>query len=70
MENVPPVAHALEETTPAEPAQRHVDIARQLLADTDSLDYAEATDRDLCRLIGRCEVVIASLILAIEDGTQ
>ncbi|MFI6334109.1 hypothetical protein [Streptomyces sp. NPDC050535] len=70
MENVPVSSPALEETTPAEPAQHHLGIARQLLSDTDSLDYAEATDRDLCRLIGRCEVVIASLVLVIEEGTR
>ncbi|MDX2709217.1 hypothetical protein PV350_41215 [Streptomyces sp. PA03-6a] len=51
-------------------ARRHVAIARQLLADADAIGYAEVTERDLCRLIGRCEVVIASLILAIEDGAE
>ncbi|MFE6287699.1 hypothetical protein [Streptomyces sp. NPDC057877] len=45
-------------------------IARQLLADMDAAGHDELTERDLCRLIGRCEVVIASLISVIEDGDQ
>ncbi|MFF6966022.1 hypothetical protein ACFY9G_22000 [Streptomyces anthocyanicus] len=46
---------------------RHVAIARHWLADTDALDYSDLTDRDLCRLIGRAEVIMAHLITVIED---
>ncbi|WML79202.1 hypothetical protein [Streptomyces sp. VNUA74] len=52
------------------PTNVPVAIARQLLAETDDLDYAECTPLDLCRLIGRFEVVVASLITAIEDGDE
>ncbi|MFF3690720.1 hypothetical protein [Streptomyces sp. NPDC002187] len=52
------------------PARNHVGIARQLLADVDAIDYTDITERDLCRLVGRCEVVIANLILDIEDGDR
>ncbi|MFD9398318.1 hypothetical protein ACFWA4_05795 [Streptomyces sp. NPDC060011] len=53
-----------------ESARRHVAIARQLLVETDDLDYSELNEKDLCRLIGRYEVVIAMLILSIEGGEQ
>ncbi|MEU0752018.1 hypothetical protein [Streptomyces albogriseolus] len=52
------------------PGNVPVAIARQLLAETDDLDYEQCTERDLCRLIGRFEVVVASLITVIEDGDQ
>lgn len=65
MENVPAIRRELDET-----ARRHVDIARQLLVETDDLDYTDLTQMDLCRLIGRYEVVIAMLILAVEDGDR
>ncbi|MFE0273829.1 hypothetical protein ACFWZY_17175 [Streptomyces sp. NPDC058992] len=65
MENVPAHTPVSDRT-----AQNHLGIARQLLADMDAIDYSDLTDRDLCRLVGRCEVVIANLILAIEDGAQ
>ncbi|MGA5435498.1 hypothetical protein ACPCIZ_12990 [Streptomyces cellulosae] len=50
-------------------SNRHAALARQWLVDTDALDYSELTDRDLCRLIGRAEVIIANLITAVEDAT-
>ncbi|MFB6548658.1 hypothetical protein [Streptomyces sp. NPDC056405] len=49
-------------------SNRHVAIARHWLADTDALDYSDLTDRDLCRLIGRAEVIMANLITVIEDA--
>ncbi|GHG15516.1 hypothetical protein GCM10018777_31590 [Streptomyces albogriseolus] len=52
------------------PTNVSVAIARQLLAETDGVDYDECSERDLCRLIGRFEFALASLITAIEDGGQ
>ncbi|WP_329277002.1 hypothetical protein [Streptomyces sp. NBC_01451] len=51
-------------------ARYPVSLARQLLADMDAVGNDDFTERDLCRLIGRCEVVIASLIVAVEDGAS
>ncbi|MEV4918929.1 hypothetical protein AB0K47_19205 [Streptomyces tirandamycinicus] len=59
MENVPSSIPESHRT-----ARYHLSIARQLLADMDAIDYSDLTDRDLCRLVGRCEVVIANLVLA------
>lgn len=39
------------------PARYPLGIARQLLADMDVVGNDDVTERDLCRLIGRCEVV-------------
>ena len=61
MNNIPTPRHPMDET-----ARRHVAIARQLLVETDGLDYTELTAQDLCRLVGRLEVVIAMLILTVE----
>lgn len=47
-----------------------VAVARQLLTETDTLDYGDCTPMDLCRLLGRFEVAVASLITVIEDGDQ
>ncbi|MCX3290038.1 hypothetical protein OR263_25560 [Streptomyces sp. NEAU-H22] len=52
------------------PSRFPLGIARQLLADMDAAGNDDLTERDLCRLIGRCEVVIASLISVIEDGGE
>ncbi|MFF4316720.1 hypothetical protein [Streptomyces sp. NPDC001507] len=65
MENVPAPRQELDET-----ARRHVAIARQLLVETDGLDYTELSAQDLCRLVGRLEVVVAMLILTVEGGDQ
>jgi hypothetical protein len=65
MENVPASRRELDET-----ARRHVAIARQLLVETDDLDYTQLDPMDLCRLIGRYEVVIAMLIMAVEGGAR
>ncbi|MEW2255003.1 hypothetical protein [Streptomyces sp. NPDC047869] len=65
MENVPTPRRELDDA-----ARRHVAIARQLLVETDALDYTTLTEPDLCRLIGRLEVVTAMLILTIEGGDR
>ncbi|MER7837708.1 hypothetical protein ABTY98_17825 [Streptomyces sp. NPDC096040] len=64
MENVPVLRSELDETAP-----RPVAIARQLLVETDGLDYTELNQTDLS-LIGRYEVVIAMLIIAVEDAAE
>ncbi|MGI5515320.1 hypothetical protein [Streptomyces sp. CA-106131] len=65
MHNLPTPRRELDETS-----RRHVAIARQLLVETDDLDYDEMSQSDLCRLVGRYEVVIAMLILAVEGADR
>jgi hypothetical protein len=65
MHNLPTPRRELDET-----ARRHVAIARQLLVETDDLDYTVLSQQDLCRLVGRYEVVIAMLILAVEGADR
>ncbi|MFE0383921.1 hypothetical protein ACFW1F_07525 [Streptomyces bungoensis] len=65
MENVPAPRRELDET-----ARRHIAVARQLLVETDDLDFSELTQNDLCRLVGRYEVVTAMLILTVEGGDR
>ncbi|MFF3871219.1 hypothetical protein [Streptomyces sp. NPDC001978] len=65
MQNVPAPRREFDET-----ARHHIAIARQLLVETDDLDYEELSEKDLCRLVGRLDVVIATLIIAIEDSDR
>ncbi|MDH6213801.1 hypothetical protein [Streptomyces pseudovenezuelae] len=65
MENVPVSRCVLDEA-----ARHHVAVARQLLVETDGLNYEDLNEKDLCRLIGRYEVAIALLTLAVEGDAR
>ncbi|WP_445279641.1 hypothetical protein [Streptomyces sp. DSM 118148] len=65
MENLPTPRRELDAA-----ARKNIAIARQLLVETDDLDYSTLDVPDLCRLVGRYEVVIAMLIISIEGGDR
>ncbi|MGS2587075.1 hypothetical protein [Streptomyces hebeiensis] len=47
-----------------------VEGARRLLSDMKGIDWATVTEHDLAFLVGRAQVVIASLIVTVEGGER
>ncbi|MFI5673048.1 hypothetical protein [Streptomyces sp. NPDC051704] len=45
---------------------RAAQSARQLLAESEQVDYASATDLELCRVIGSLQATVQLLLLAID----
>lgn len=46
---------------------RAAQTARQLLTNSEQFDYANATDLDLCRLIGSLQAGLQILLLAVTE---
>ncbi|MGW8506306.1 hypothetical protein [Streptomyces sp. CLCI03] len=49
---------------------RAAQTARQLLAKCEQFDFENATDLDLCRLIGSLQASLQILLLAISEPTD